>query len=124
MASIETDRRFTLCTIVRNQIVQIEHADDVTEFLPRINAGGSFQIIDRDPEAVGAENRALNGRVIAWFRQANPVYATVGRAAGTARSGNGQFRTNYATRELVAPLDLAGLEAIIARCQAQLREVA
>jgi hypothetical protein len=40
------------------------------------------------------------------------------------RGGNGQFRTNYATRELVTPLDLAGLEAAIARCQAQLREVA
>lgn len=122
--TIETDLRFTLCTINRNQIVRIEHANDIADFLPTINAGGWFQIIDRAPDAVGAENRALNGRVIAWFRQPVPVQVTTGRAPGVGRGGNGQFRTNYATRDLVEPLDLAGLDAVIARCQAQLAEVA
>lgn len=124
MITIDTECRFTLCTLARNQIVKIAHADDLDAFLPAINEGGAFAIVDRDPDAIGVDLPVLSGRIIAKFAQAAPVQQTTGRASGVGRSGNGQFRTNYATRDLVEPLDLAGLDAVIARCQAQLAEVA
>jgi hypothetical protein len=122
--TIETACRFTLCTLNHNQIIRIEHADDLDAFLPAINAGGAFALVDRDPAATGEELPVLSGRIIARFSQAAPVRVTTGRAPGVGRGGNGQFRTNYATRALVTPLDRAGLDAVIARCQAQLQEVA
>ena len=124
MITIDTECRFTLCTITRNQIVKIAHADDLDAFLPAINEGGTFAIVDRAAEARGEELPVLRGRVIAKFTMPSPVRVTTGTAPGVGRGGNGQFRTNYATRDLVEPLDLAGLTAVIARCQAQLAEVA
>lgn len=124
MITIDTECRFTLCTLWLNQITKVEHADALEAFLPAINAGGSFVIVDRDPAAIGVDLPVLSGRIIAQLTQAAPVQVTTGRAPGVGRGGNGQFRTNYATRDLVEPLDLAGLDAVIARCQAQLAEVA
>jgi hypothetical protein len=124
MIHVHSDSRYSLATLAGKTITDLAHADDLGDFLPRINQGGAFALIDRDPDARGDDLPFLEGRVIAMFTQAAPVQVTTGRASGVGRGGNGQFRTNYATRELVAPLDLAGLEAIIARCQAQLREVA
>jgi hypothetical protein len=100
---IHTERRYSLAKLGgpnRTTIVQLEHSDNLEDFLPIINAGeGAFSLIDHDPYCrVADPDRQfvsfLSGFEIARFTY-TPISLVSGVSRGNGRSYTGRFTPNY-----------------------------
>jgi hypothetical protein len=101
-ADVLTPARYSLCTIsdeATNKVIAIRHADDLADFLPTINGGGFFMVIDRSPDARIADQLAqyvpvLDAYAIARFRYTRIEFVT-GVDRGNGRRAGGQYTANH-----------------------------
>ena len=100
-ADTRTDLRYSLCTMAEegNTILAIRHADDLADFLPTINGGGQFMVVDRTPGATIADHLAQYVPVLDAFQIARFGYTRIefvtGIDRGNGRSAGGQYTANH-----------------------------
>jgi hypothetical protein len=82
-----------------NTITEIRHADDLADFLPTINGGGQFMVVDRTPGATIADHLAQYVPVLDAFAVARFGYTRIefvtGIDRGNGRSAGGQYTANH-----------------------------